>query len=135
MFNITKGGGSWFVNVAQGDDISMTWEVFDENGDHFIWTGATVTGLIVGAPSNWTINTSLAGYLTVSLSDTQTQAFGKQTFEQYLRVVKAGITSTWLGGELKVRNPAEPVTLEPSSTVIRLDTAGMGTILLRGCPG
>lgn len=134
MFDFAKGGAEWNVSVAEGDDVSLVWGVLDEDGNDFDWTGCTVTAETQGS-QDWSISTPSAGLVVLTLSPTKTTQLGEGTWGQKLKVVRGSTVSTWLAGNLKVRNQFEAVPQLGSIRTLRIIETNMGTLRLGGCIG
>jgi hypothetical protein len=113
---------------AVGDDIAIQLTVL-EDGDPYDFTGATVTSAILSngttVVTNWT-QAIASNVLTLSLTDANTTTLGVATYTYWVKVTKAGLTRTWLGGLLAMHAPQdgtsstsfESATLEITETEI-----------------
>jgi len=135
---IVQAGANQPLSFTVGDDVSLRLTV-TENAVAYDWTGATVTTSIiangVAVATNFTTATSTGGILDLSLTDTQTTTLGLGTFDYWVKVTKAGITSTWVAGQLTMHAAQYGSTSNLSST-LAITTAASTTlaITLSGTP-
>ena len=103
MTAIVQAGANQPLSFTVGDDVSLRLTV-TENSVAYSWTGATVTTSIIAngaaVATNFTTATSTGGILDLSLTDTQTTTLGLGTFDYWVKVTKASVTSTWVAGQL-----------------------------------
>lgn len=103
MTAIVQAGANQPLSFTVGDDVSLRLTV-TENSVAYSWTGATVTTSIIAngtaVATNFTTATSVGGILDLSLTDTETTTLGLGTFDYWVKVTKASVTSTWVAGQL-----------------------------------
>ena len=103
MTAIVQAGANQPLSFVCGDDVSLRLTV-TENSVAYSWTGATVTTSIIAngaaVATNFTTATSSGGILDLSLTDTETTTLGLGTFDYWVKVTKASVTSTWVAGQL-----------------------------------
>lgn len=131
MAAIVQAGANQPLSFTVGDDVSLRLTV-TENAVAYSWTGATVTtSIIAGAAvaTNFTTATSTGGILDLSLTDTQTTTLGLGTFDYWVKVTKAGITSTWVAGQLTMHAAQYGSTSNLSST-LAITTAASTTLAI-----
>lgn len=113
------------LNLAcsKGDDFTLTVAV-TENGIAWDPTGATVASTIVDAstlavaPVASFTSVTASGSLSLSLTDAQTTTLGTGTYRWSVTVTKAGVSRTWLAGQLSVSDSTTPGGVSSASLSI-----------------
>jgi lysophospholipase L1-like esterase len=128
---IVQAGANQPLSFTVGDDVSLRLTV-TENSVAYSWTGATVTTSIIAngaAVANFTTATSVGGILDLSLTDTQTTTLGLGTFDYWVKVTKASVTSTWVAGQLTMHAPQYGSASNLSSS-LSITTAASTTLAI-----
>lgn len=132
---LTKGGTPFDVGVVVGDSISISFEVIDADGAPYDWTGATVSSGIGIGGTGWHPVTTTNGVLVLFLLGSETSALGATTHTHWVRVNKGTTVSTWLSGQLHIRQIAEPGVPSALTRTIYIVDSPTGTLRLTGCVG
>ena len=132
MTAIVQAGANQPLSFTVGDDVSLRLTV-TENSVAYSWTGATVTTSIIAngaaVATNFTTATSTGGILDLSLTDTQTTTLGLGTFDYWVKVTKASVTSTWVAGQLTM-HAAQYGSASNLSSSLSITTAASTTLAI-----
>ena len=132
MAAIVQAGANQPLSFTVGDDVSLRLTV-TENSVAYSWTGATVTTSIIAngaaVATNFTTTTSAGGILDLSLTDTETTTLGLGTFDYWVKVTKASVTSTWVAGQLTM-HAAQYGSASNLSSSLSITTAASTTLAI-----
>ena len=132
MTAIVQAGANQPLSFTVGDDVSLRLTV-TENSVAYDWTGATVTTSIIAngaaVATNFTTATSAGGILDLSLTDTETTTLGLGTFDYWVKVTKASVTSTWVAGQLTM-HAAQYGSASNLSSSLSITTAASTTLAI-----
>ena len=132
MTAIVQAGANQPLSFTVGDDVSLRLTV-TENSVAYVWTGATVTTSIIAngaaVATNFTTATSAGGILDLSLTDTETTTLGLGTFDYWVKVTKASVTSTWVAGQLTM-HAAQYGSASNLSSSLSITTAASTTLAI-----
>ena len=132
MTAIVQAGANQPLSFTVGDDVSLRLTV-TENSVAYDWTGAVITTSVIAngaaVATNFTTATSAGGILDLSLTDTETTTLGLGTFDYWVKVTKASVTSTWVAGQLTM-HAAQYGSASNLSSSLSITTAASTTLAI-----